>query len=88
VASKGIVTTDEIERMFLDASQEDCDSKPKGLKRLGIDEIAIVKGKGNYCAVLIDLDRSKLIEILSGRTQEIIKKTLIGWGSDILDQIE
>ena len=88
VASKGIVTTDEIKRMLKDASEELDDSKPVGLKRLGIDEIALVKGKGNYCAVLIDLDTSKLIAILSGRTQEIIKETLTGWGTEILEQIE
>ena len=88
VASKGIVTTDEIERMLKDASEELDDSKPVGLKRLGIDEIALVKGKGNYCAVLIDLDTSKLIAILNGRTQEIIKETLTGWGAEILEQIE
>jgi len=59
-----------------------------GLKRLGIDEIALVKGKGNYCAVLIDLDTSKLITILSGRTQDILKETLMGWGVEVLDNIE
>jgi len=32
--------------------------KVKELKRLGIDEIAWVKGQGNYCAVLIDLDKA------------------------------
>nr|WP_202807253.1 transposase [Synechocystis sp. PCC 7509] len=42
VASKGIVTTEEIERMLKDASSELCDSKPSNLKRLGIDEIALV----------------------------------------------
>jgi transposase len=43
-----------------------------------------IKGKGNYCAVLVDLDTSKLITILSDvydglrqRSQETIKKTLI-----------
>lgn len=88
VASKGIVTTEEIERMLKDVSEKLSDSKPLKLKRLGIDEIALVKGKGNYCAVLIDLDTSKLIAILSGRTQEIIKETLIGWGTEVLEQIE
>ncbi|WP_422665658.1 ISL3 family transposase [Anabaena sp. PCC 7938] len=46
------------------------------------------KGHGNYCAVLVDLDQSKLIAILSGRTQEIIRKTLMGWGTEILENIE
>jgi transposase len=88
VASKGIVTTEEIERMLKDASEELLDSKPLNLKRLGIDEIALIKGKGNYCAVLVDLDTSKLLVILSDRTQEVIKKTLIWWGTEVLEQIE
>nr|WP_322721735.1 transposase family protein [Nostoc sp. ChiQUE02]MDZ8234830.1 transposase family protein [Nostoc sp. ChiQUE02] len=87
LAKKGVVTTEEIERMLKDASKELENSKPSSLKRLGIDEIALVKGKGNYCAVLVDLDTSKLIAILGGRTQEIIKETLIGWGTEILEQI-
>lgn len=88
VAKKGVVTTEEIERMLKDAAQELGNSKPSQLKRLGIDEIALVKGKGNYCAVLIDLDTSKLIALLNGRTQEVIKETLVGWGTEVLEQIE
>ncbi|WP_202807241.1 ISL3 family transposase [Synechocystis sp. PCC 7509] len=65
-----------------------CDSKPSNLKRLGIDKIALVKVKGHYCAVLVDLDTSKLLAILKGRTQEIIKETLIGWGIKLLEQVE
>ncbi|MHC5719475.1 MAG: transposase, partial [Nostoc sp.] len=95
VASKGIVTTEEIERMLKDASEDLPNLKPLNLKRLGLDEIALIKGKGNYCAVLVDLDTSKLIAILSDvydglrlRTQEIIKKTLMEWGTKLLEQIK
>lgn len=88
IASKGIVTTEEIERMLKDASEELPNLKPLNLKRLGLDEIALIKGKGNYCAVLVDLDTSKLIAILSDRTQEIIKKTFIEWGTELLEQIQ
>lgn len=88
IASKGIVTTEEIERMLKDASKQLSDSKPSNLKRLGIDEIALIKGKGNYCAVLVDLDTSKLIAILGDRTQTIIKESLLEWGVEVLEQIE
>lgn len=88
VADQGIVTTEEIERMLKDASLELSDNKPSLIKRLGIDEIALVKGKGNYCAVLIDLDTSKLVTILNGRTQEVVKETLLEWGYEVLEQIE
>ncbi len=88
VAKKGGVTTEEIERMLKDAYKKSFFTKPLSLKRLGIDEIALVKGKGNYCAVLVDLDNSKLLAILPGRTQEIIKKVLESWGEEVLQQIE
>ncbi|MEH2168210.1 MAG: ISL3 family transposase [Nostoc sp.] len=87
-ASKGIVTTEEIERMLKDASEKLSELKFLNLKRLGIDEIALIKGKGNYCAVLVDLDTSKLIAILGGRTQKTIKETLVGWGTEALERIE
>ena len=88
VAKKSVVTTEEIERMLKDAASELLESKPSELKRLGIDEIALIKGKGNYCAVLIDLDKSKLIGIIDGRRQEEISQVMRGWGTEVLESIE
>jgi transposase len=88
VAKKGVVTTEEIERMVKDASANLLKLKPVGLKRLGIDEIALVKGQGKYCAVLVDLDLSKLLMILESRTKEELKKVLLGWGEEVLGGIE
>jgi transposase len=88
VARKGVVTTEEIERMLKDAAANLLKSKPVGLKRLGIDEIALVKGQGKYCAVLVDIDRAKLLMILESRTKEELKKVLLGWGEEILEGIE
>ena len=88
VAKKGVVTTEEIERMLKDAAKEYLKAKPSELKRLGIDEIAVIKGKGNYCAVLIDLEKSKLIGMLPGRKQEEIREVLLEWGKEVLEQIE
>ena len=88
IAKKGLVTTEEIERMLKDASKEFLKAKPSELKRLGIDEIALIKGKGNYCAVLIDLEKSKLIGMLNERRQEEIREVLMGWGKEVLEKIE
>jgi transposase len=88
VAEKNDVTPEEIETMLKDAFSEFVNEKPSGLKRLGIDEIALVKGQGNYCAVLVDLDQGKLIAILSERTKEKIAEALTGWGSEVLELIE
>ena len=88
VARKGVVTPEEIERMLKDAAANLLELKPVGLKRLGIDEIALVKGQGKYCAVLVDIDRAKLLMILESRTKDELKKVLLGWGEAILEGIE
>ena len=85
IAKKGVVTTEEIERMLKDAAANLLKSKPVGLKRLGIDEIALIKGQGNYCAVLVDLERSELLMILESRTKEEVKKVLLEWGVEVLE---
>ncbi|MBO1346951.1 MAG: transposase [Hormoscilla sp. GUM202] len=58
------------------------------LKKLGIDEIALVKGQGNYVAVLVDISNSKLLEIVPSRRQEDLRKVLLSWGSEVLNGIE
>ena len=74
--------------MLKDAESELTESKPSGVKRLGIDEIALIKGQGKYCAVLIDLDTSELLAILPSRKQEDIRKVLMEWRLEVLEAIE
>ena len=57
------------------------------LRRLGIDEIALVKGQGNYLAVLVDLDTHLLIEIVKSRRMSELRLVFEGWGSELLEQI-
>jgi transposase len=88
VSRRNNVTEEEIQRMVEDIAEEITEPDLSKLKRLGIDEIALVKGQKNYCAVLVNLDTGKLIAILEKRTQEELKKTLTGWGKEVLEQIE
>ncbi|MEY3223394.1 MAG: hypothetical protein RLZZ203_2250 [Cyanobacteriota bacterium] len=88
VAARGVVTTEEIERMLKDAGEELIESSPSAVKRLGIDEISLIKGQGKYCAVLVDLDKSELLALLPSRKQEDMMKVLMGWGTQVLEQIE
>jgi transposase len=82
------VTEEEIQRMIEDIAEEITEPDLSELKRLGIDEIALVKGQKNYCAVLVNLDTVKLIAILEKRTQEELRETLTGWEKEVLEQIE
>jgi transposase len=74
--------------MLKDKARELKQEKPLWLKKLGIDEIALVKGKGNYCAVLVDLETSKVIDILEERSQKKIIEVLSSWGKEVLEKIE
>jgi transposase len=58
------------------------------LKRLGIDEISLVKGLGKFIVVLVDLDQRKPIGFVKSRTQVEISKVMRAWGETVLLQIE
>ncbi|UZO75681.1 ISL3 family transposase [Microcystis aeruginosa str. Chao 1910] len=88
VSRRNDVTEEEIQRMIEDIAEEITEPDLSELKRLGIDEIALVKGQKNYCAVLVNLDTVKLIAILEKRTQEELRETLTGWGKEVLEPIE
>lgn len=58
------------------------------LKRLGIDEISLVKGGGQFIVVLVDLDSRKLVGLAKQRKQTEIEKVMHSWGESVLSQIE
>ncbi|GAA6623508.1 transposase [Scytonema sp. NUACC26] len=58
------------------------------LRRLGIDEISLVKGQGKFIVVLVDIDSGKLIGLVKERKQIQIEKTMKQWGEEVLLQIE
>ena len=103
VAENNDVSSEEIETMLRDRAVELRESerprrkttglpltssKPLLLKKLGIDEIALVKGQGNYCATFVDLERSKVVDILSERSPEKIMEVMSSWGVEVLGEIE
>ena len=88
ISRRNEVTEEAIQRMLEDIAEEIMSLDLSKLKRIGIDEIALVKGQKNYGAVLVNLDTGKLIAILEKRTQEELRKTLTGWGKEVLEKIE
>lgn len=88
VAERNGVSEQEIETMLKDLGQELQKEKPSQLKRLGMDEIAVIKGQGSYYVVLVDLDRGVVIGIIEKRTEEEVLKYLERWGEEVLSQIQ
>ncbi|MGD1932347.1 MAG: ISL3 family transposase [Leptolyngbyaceae cyanobacterium] len=59
-----------------------------GLRRLGIDEIALRKGHKDFVVVLIDLDTRTLMGLAPARTHAAIEPVLFEWGAEVLARIE
>ena len=57
------------------------------LKRLGIDEIALRKGQGDYIVVLVDLEKRVPLGFAPFRKQEDITEVLERWGKTVLNPI-
>ena len=88
VAERNNLTESEVETMIKQMSQKILPISLKKLKRLGIDEISLVKGQGKFIIVLVDLDTGKLIGLVKERKSKTLEEYLESWGKDILNQIE
>jgi transposase len=87
-AERNGISEQEIETMLKDLGEDLITAKPKDLKKLGIDEIAMIKGQGNYYAVLVNIDTGKIIGLVEKRTEEALIEYLKHWGEEVLSQIE
>ncbi len=88
VAKRNDLSDQEIETMLKDLGQDLFEEKPVNLKKLGIDEIAVVKGQKNYYVVLVDLEKKKVIGLVEKRTKKEIKEYLEAWGEEVLSKIQ
>lgn len=59
-----------------------------GVKRIGIDEIALKKGHKNYVAVVVDLDKGQVVDLLQDRGKEYLRTYFKRKGADFCSQIE
>ncbi len=70
VAEREGLTDKVVTRIFLRQAKNRLPKEPfKGVKRLGIDEIAERKGRNAYDLVLYNLDSGKPLDVLENRTQ-------------------
>lgn len=88
VAERNGLSEQEVETMLKDMGEELLEKKPKDLKRLGIDEIAIVKGQKNYYVILTDLDKKTIVGMVEKRTENELISYLESWGEEVLKQIQ
>ena len=71
------LTFDQSESIFVPEARDRIPPHPfANLKRLGIDEIAMRKGKQNFVLILTNLDTGEVAEVLEKRTQEKLRSRL------------
>jgi transposase len=87
VAQRNDISEQEIETMLKDVGQELSAKKPSNLRKLGIDEIAVVKGQGNYYVVLVDLEQGVPVGLVEERTSEAVTNYLKSWGEELLSLV-
>jgi transposase len=87
VAQRNDISEQEIETMLKDVGQELRAKKPSNLRKLGIDEIAVVKGQGNYYVVLVDLEHGVPVGLVEERTSEAVTNYLKSWGEELLSLV-
>lgn len=76
VASVEGLSYDEIEGIFNQIARKLEDQHWLEATRISLDEIAMHKGHQDYKAVICDLDKKKLIEVIDGRTQDCLIERL------------
>ncbi len=71
------LTYDQIESIFLTEARARIPANPfADLKRLGIDEISLRKGKQDFVLILTNLDTADVVDVLEKRTQEKLRARL------------
>lgn len=86
VAARNDLSEEEVQSMLSSLAAE-IEIDLSQIKRLGIDEISLVKGQGNYIGVLVDLDLRLPIALVKSRRQSEMREVLQRWGDKVLEQI-
>lgn len=88
VAKNNKLTSEQVESMVTVVAESVINVDVRELRRLGIDEISLVKGQGKFIVVLVDLETHKLLGLVPERKQSCIEKVMLKWGEEVLNQIE
>jgi transposase len=71
------LTYDQIESIFLTEAKRRIPANPfADLRRLGIDEISLRKGKQDFVLILTNLDTAEVVDVLEKRTQDKLRSRL------------
>jgi transposase len=88
VAKNNDLTAEQVESMVSSSAKSLMKVEVKNVRRLGIDEISLVKGQGKFIVVLVDLETHKLLALAPERKQSVIEKVMLKWGTEVLNKIE
>lgn len=82
------LNADEIQTIFNEVNKSKKEEKWQQVKRVGLDELSTGKGQKKYKAVVSDLDRKCLIEVVENRSQEKVIKSLSEQEKELRERVE
>ncbi|MEO1447924.1 MAG: ISL3 family transposase [Bacteroidota bacterium] len=79
-----------VERVYYAEAEEQIDlaQRYEEVRQLGIDEISHRKGKGNYCCVLVDLEKGRQLDLLPDRKKSSLIAHFESLGPQFCQQIQ
>lgn len=79
-----------VERLYYQQAEAviDLPQRYARVRKLGIDEVSLRKGKGEYCCVLTDLERGRQLDILPNRKKKTLVAHFQNLGSSFCEQIQ
>lgn len=83
VAKNNGLSDEEVNSMIEDIAPNLLPIDMSNLRRLGIDEISLVKGQGKFIVVLVDIDARKLIGLVKEKKQIVRENFLKTWGEEV-----
>ena len=79
-----------VERLYYERAEQiiELPERYAQVRQLGIDELSLRKGKGEYCCVLTDLERGRQLDILPNRKKETLIAHFQQLGPHFCEQIK
>lgn len=83
------VGSKRVQKIFDDFAQVEIKNQDIGMpKRLSLDEFSRKKGHGKFATILVDLDKSSLLEVINSHKNDDIIKALMRLPQSMREQVE
>lgn len=89
VAERERIGYKTLERLYYELAEQQIELKSEfKIVRMGVDEIALLKGHGHYVLMISDLDTGRIVAVLPDRKKETLQDYLNSWTQEQRDCVK